>query len=424
MDKEKKLALKRKLNMKLYPIYRMISMNVLFYDAVKVLFLTQVKGISNANVVFLETIYAFFKMFLQIPMTPIVTKLGKRKSIILGNILLATELIITLLSTSYMHLILAQLISSLAWSFKSIAECPLLSASIPEAKSKNKIFSKIDSKGHSKFCYISAIATLMSGFLYEINPYLPISLALAFVGVSIIISFNFMEIEEKEKIENKTIKESIIEVKEDFKFIFKSPRLKSLLLMQGFMWGIICLFGTYQNTLLKDINVPAKYIGIILAALDIIQGISSTKADKFNTKYKNKSLTYLSLRMTIGIGIAGGVVVLGLSRIPQLAIIIFTYVIRLHDKGVFQIIKKNYMSNFMTPDILTKIYSANSVICSVFRMSISFIGSMLLNIVTIEYAMVIVGIIFSIVTLIFSKYMKTRIGLKLEEYTEKDIVKV
>lgn len=424
MEQEKKIALKRKLNMKLYPIYRMLAMNVLFYDAVRVLFLTQIKGISNANVVLLETIYAFLKMIVQIPMTPLVSKLGKRKSVILGNILLATELIILIISTNYIHLILAQLISSLAWSCKSIAEPPLLSASIPETKAKNKIFSKIDSKGQSKFCYISAITTLMSGFLYEINPYLPIALGLTFVVIGIIISMNFIEMEDKEKVENKTMKESVIEVKNDFKFILKSPRLKSLLLMLGFMWGMICLFGTYQTTLLKDINVPAKYIGIILAALEIIQGISSTKAHKFNEKYKNKSLTYISLRMTIGIAIAGGVVVIGISRIPQLAIIIFTYVLRMHDRGIFQIIKKGYMGNFMTPDILTKIYSASSVICSMFRMGISFIGSALLNIVTIEYAMVIIGSTLSVVTLMFAKYMKTRIGLNPEEYTKEDVVRV
>lgn len=422
MEQEKKLALKRKLNMKLYPIYRMLAMNVLFYDAVRVLFLTQIKGISNANVVLLETIYAFLKMIVQIPMTPLVSKLGKRKSVILGNVLLATELIILIISNNYIHLILAQLVSSLAWSCKSVAECPLLSASIPETKAKNKIFSKIDSKGQSKFCYISAITTLMSGFLYEINPYLPISLGLTFVVIGIIISMNFIEMEDKEKVENKTMKESVIEVKNDFKFILKSPRLKSLLLMLGFMWGMICLFGTYQTTLLKDINVPAKYIGIILAALEIIQGMASTKAHKFNEKYKNKSLTYISLRMTIGIAIAGGVVVIGISRIPQLAIIIFTYILRMHDRGIFQIIKKGYMGNFMTPDILTKIYSASSVICSMFRMGISFIGSALLNIVTIEYAMVIMGITLSIVTLMFAKYMKTRIGLKPEEYTKEDVV--
>lgn len=184
---------------------------------------------------------------------------------------------------------------------------------------------------------------------------------------------------------------------------------------------MICLFGTYQTTLLKDINVPAKYIGIILAVLEIIQGKSSTKADSFNEKHKNKTLTYMGIRMSIGIAIAGGVVVIGLSRIPQLAIIIFTYVIRMFDRGVFQILKKKYLGNFMTPDILIKVYSANSMCCSMFRMLVGGIGSFLLTFMTIEYAMVTSGILFTIVILILSLCIKPRIGLKPEEYSEKDV---
>lgn len=419
MEEEKKISNRRKLNMKLYPVYRTLATDVLFFNAIKVLFLTQVKGFSNANVVFMESIYAFFKMTLQIPMTVIVSKLGTRKSVILGNIFWILEMVLILFSKNYFMIILSQLASAIGWSCKSIAEAPMLNKSIPEGHLKGKIFSKIDSKGYSRYCYISAITTVIAGFLYEINPYIPVIFTIVFMVFALIISFNFIDIKE-EKV--KTVKESINEVKDGFIFILKSPRLKSLLLMLGFMWGMICLFGTYQTTLLKDINVSATFIGIILAILDIVQGKSAVKANKFNEKHNNRSLTYISVRMALGIAIAGGVVVIGMYRIPMLAVIIFTYILRYYDKGVFQILKKRYMGNFMTPEILTKIYAGNSIIASIFRMLAGAIGSYLLTIMTIQYAMVVVGISFSVITLLFAIYMKTRIGLKPEEYTKKDVV--
>lgn len=307
MEEEKRISKRRKLNMKLYPAYKMLATDVLFFNAIKVLFLTGIKGLSNANVVFMETIYAFFKMFLQIPMTVVVSKLGIRKSVILGDIFWTLEVVLIMLSQNYFMIIVAQLLSAIGWSCKSIAESPLLNKSIPEGQSKGKIFSNIDSKGYSRHCYISAITTVMSGFLYEINPYIPVILTIVFMIFALIISFNFTDVKEEKA---KTVKESINDVKDGFVFIFKSPRLKSLLLMLGFMWGFICLFGTYGTTLLKDINVSAKYIGIILATLDIVQGISSTKARNFNKRHSSKSLTYIALRMTIGVAIAGGVVVM------------------------------------------------------------------------------------------------------------------
>lgn len=418
MEEEKKIAQRKKINMKLYPIYRMLAADVLFFNAIKVLFLTQVKGISNAEVVLSETIYAFFKLVLQIPIAVLVSKLGTRKSVILGNIFWILEIVLMMISTNFSIILLAQLMSAIGWSFKSISEAPLLTKSIPESHIKGKIFSKLDSKGYSRYCFIAAITTVMAGFMYEINPYIPVVLAIIFMAFALIISLNFSEIKKEE---SKTVTESINDVKEGVIFTLKSPRLKSLLLMLGFVWGMMCLFGTYQTTLLKDINVPAKYIGIILAGLDIIQGISSTKANEFNEKYKNKSLTYMALRMTIGIAIAGGVVIVGVSRIPQLAIIIFTYILRMSDKGVFKIISRRYMGNFMTPEILSKVYSVYSVLASIFRMSIGAIGSYLLTVMTVDRAMVTVGVLFAIVTLIFSKYMKTRIGLKPEKYTKKDV---
>lgn len=418
---EKILARKRKLNMKLYPVYRMLAADVLFFNAIKVLFLTQVKGFSNANVVFMESIYAFFKMFLQIPMAVLVSKLGIRKSVIIGNIFWTLEIVLILFSKNYFMIILSQLSSAIGFSFKSIAEAPLLNKSIPEAKTKGKIFTKIESKGYSKYCYISAISTLLSGFLYEINPYIPVVCTIIFMVLAFIFSLNFTDVKQEE---SKTVKESIKDVKEGMTFILKSSRLKSLLIMLGFMWGTICLFGNYQTTLLKDINVPAKYIGIILALLDIVQGLSSTKADNFNEKHKNKTLTYLSIQMTLGIIIAGGVVAIGIPRIPALAIIIFTYIIRMADRGIFNIVKKRYMGNFMTPEMLTKVYTVNSITASAFRMIVCAIGSFVLTFMQIQYAMIVIGVLFTFITILLSLCIKSRIGLKPEEYTEKDVVKI
>lgn len=96
MEEEIKVAKRRKLNMKLYPVYRMFAADVLFFGAVKVLFLTQVKGFSNANVVLMESIYALFKMTLQIPMSVVVSKLGTRKSVIIGTIFCTLELVFIL----------------------------------------------------------------------------------------------------------------------------------------------------------------------------------------------------------------------------------------------------------------------------------------------------------------------------------------
>lgn len=51
---EKKLAKIRKSNMKLYPIYKMIGLDWIFYYGVRVLFLSGVKNIEPADLYYLQ----------------------------------------------------------------------------------------------------------------------------------------------------------------------------------------------------------------------------------------------------------------------------------------------------------------------------------------------------------------------------------
>ena len=230
----------------------------------------------------------------------------------------------------------------------------------------------------------------------------------------------YEEIDNKNN-KTKTIKQNLNEIKIGFKFIFKSKRLKALLTMIGFLWGIIALLSTYEVTLLENINISATYIGVILFFTQIIRGYASKKTNKFNEKFKNKSLTIIALSMTICMIVAG---IISLAKIPfllQISIIIFSYIIRTSVRGIYMVVKKRYMNNFSDNKILTKIYSANSIIENIFRMIICLIGSITLNYMNIKYAMIFIGIIFTFITIIISSYSKTRLGLKPEEYKKEDI---
>ncbi len=72
-----------KRNMKLFPFYRALSFDYLFFYTINFIFLTQVKNISPSAVVLEDSFYAIFVIILQIPATIIVDILGKKKSILL-----------------------------------------------------------------------------------------------------------------------------------------------------------------------------------------------------------------------------------------------------------------------------------------------------------------------------------------------------
>lgn len=415
---------KRKQNMKIYSMYRAISMDLIFFYAIDFLFLTQVKNISASDVVLKTSFYALFMVILQIPANILIDKMGTRRCTILANIFNTIYLLMIIFAIDLKTLIIAEFFSALCFSIKDISDTTLLNMSIPETDKKGEIFSKIEGRGNKNYYYINAITSVLSGFLYTVNPYIPVIGATIIAAIATVLSAGFQEIENPNQIAEKkniSIDKYIIDLKNSFKFIIKSNRLRSLLIYSGIMWGTFCLANTYRTSLLEEIEIPATWIAIIAAIIDIASGIGSKKQLKIHKMFKNKSLSVLAFTTAIMILLSG---IIGNSNLlPNSIMILVTifYIILNANKGIFGVLMTRYLSNFTNSNILPKIYSVNSISRNFFRMIIGFLGSYILSITNTANSLILTGIIFTIVVLSLISYMKTRTGLKPEEYQKDDI---
>lgn len=102
-------------------------------------------------------------------------------------------------------------------------------------------------------------------------------------------------------------------------------------------------------------------------------------------------------------------------------IITIVFIIRAYGKGIYQVIKKRYMNNFADNKIIPKIYSVNGIMTNLGRMIIGLVASTILNITTLPNALLVMGIICTIVVAFLAIYSKSRLGLKPEEYPKEDI---
>lgn len=190
---EKDKAQIRKRNMRLFPISKSLGWDYLFFYTTNFLFLTQVKNISAASVVLIDSFYALFGILMQIPSAFIVEYLGRKKSIVFANVLNCIYMIVVMTSVNLFNLIIAEMLSSLAFGIKESAEPALLNESIPKSKHKSNIFSRINEKGIANWYILNAITTILAGFFYDINPYIPISLSLIVTILVAIVSTGFVE---------------------------------------------------------------------------------------------------------------------------------------------------------------------------------------------------------------------------------------
>ena len=413
----------RKHNLRLYPKYLMLGYDLLFFYGIRVMFLLDVKGITESQILLAATVYALSMIVMQVPATLLASKIGYKNTAIAGNIFNIIWAILIITFNGFAGLALSQFVSAIAFALKYVSEPNLLSTSIPQAPTyqRNEIFSRLDKKGFSRYCIFSAVSTIIAGFLYDINPYIPIFLCLICVIAATAISFNFYDIQEEESKES--FKDYIKDLKKGYKFITKSKRLRALLVMTGAVWGIIVLLDSYQLTLLQDIGATSVQVGFIFAMFELTRGLFSNTALDFNKKFKNRSLTNILLIFAIGFILAGIIAMTQLPFYTKLVIIVVILLIMGAANAIDQILAKKYVNNFASTKILPAIYSSKSICDNIFRTIITLLGSAIVGIYNIDIAMIVMGIFILILTLVLTVYSKDKLGLKPEEYTQKDIYK-
>lgn len=408
-------------NIKLFPIYKLFAYDLLFYYAIQMLFLHNVKGISISNIVLLNSLYSAFQMLFQIPASLVVDKIGYKKCIMTGNIFCTTAIITYILSNSFGTVMLGDFQLALGFALKSVSESPFLFTAMKKEKMQNDS-AKVEAKGSSLYFYAEAFASILSGYLYVINPYVPVVLCALAMLTSTVLSTKFNDITLSTNQKAKTNSEDYFsDMKNGFKFIFKSQRLKSLLLFSCAFAGIMAVASNFSKAFMTDIGISSVTFGIITSALSIISAIGSSYQDKFESKRKKKTLSYISIIYTVAFIFVGIPHLIGFNTEILLPVGFIVFALQYFFKGSYRVIMKKYLNNFTTSSIRPKIMSVYYLSEMFGTATLLFLASKMLDLVDIGVAYVVFGVLFIMIILLILEYMRTRLGLKPEQYNEKDI---
>lgn len=420
---------KRNHNIKLYPIYKTFAWDLLFYYAISFLFLTEVKGFSSADVVLLDvSLYTLFKCLSQLPATIITDKLGKRSSLIVGNAFVCFSMFLILICPNIYLFALAEFFMASGYVIKSIAEPNILYDALPNSKEGGKQFSKLDGRGSSFYYYLNAVSSLVTGFLYIVNPYLPVFVCFIILVFVTFLSTRFYSLHPREDSKKQSIPKASTRIKEYwsqlryiFRHIIKSKRLRSLIIFYALFQSLISVTTTLDRSLLNDLKVSPAYFGIIYAALSILSGVSSNLQNLFHNRFRNRVLTAFSVFFIGSCLISGLLVIMGVPFEVSIVLILLSFAVRAIIKGPFYTLYKKYLNSFSTSTVRTKIYSATYLFENICGSLIAFLVSRLLETISTATVFVILGGIYAIAFIFLLDYMKTRVGLKPEEYRKEDI---
>ena len=405
-------------NIKLFPIYKMISWDLLFFYAIIFLYLVQVKQLSAPQVILAEALYNVAIMLFIIPSGKIVDKIGKKNSVIIANISTSISIVIILLMNQIYHLIIAYSVMAFGYSIKVIAENRILYDSIPSGSKRGKIFSLIDGKASSYYYYIDAITSIATGFLFTVNPHIPIVLCLIMCIISTILACRFQHtnaINKSQKEHNEKIS-----LKEAFKHVKDSKRLLYLILFYASFSGLLYNLSSLRSSLFKDLNLKARYFGIIYAILQIISGTTARYQNKVHNKFKNQTLAVLGIPLTISCILIG---LLGNLKTDNFIffVIMVLFIIQNVLKVPYRTLIVRYMNNFTNKSIRTKLATIESLAYYAITVIFSLTSSYLLERTSTANTFVVIGVISTFLIGILLYFMKGRVGLKPEEYPDEDL---
>lgn len=415
----------RKNNMKIFPLYKAFAWDLLFYYAIIFLFLTQVKGFSASDVFLIDAFYAIFRVVFQMLCVKIVDTFGKQKSLLLGNLFVTFSLLILIISNGFFWQIILNIIQAMGFNLKSLCEPTMLSDSIPQYSNSQKIYAKIDGKGNSLYYVFDAISAFVTGFLYVINPYIPIIFCLVFSLISTFISLAFNEPisnVKPTKPKYNSFKSYYNDMFITLRKILKSKRLKSLLLFSLLFTSLLSLFPTLRSSILIDIQLPEQYFGIVLALMQIFSSISARCQHWFHSIFKNRLLTWFSLSMTSALILTGILVVCNINFAISLTACIITILLFGIIKGPYYTLIQKYFNSFSNSKVNTKIFALKSLLDNLFRVIISYFAAFILSITNTAYVFIILGTIFLLIFIYLLNYMKKHVGLKPSQYPKEDLV--
>jgi len=385
-------------NVKIYYYYSTFA-ELLILGPILVLYLTA-KGLSFAEIMALQSISAIGTFIFEVPTGAVADRIGRKHSIFLGAIIWAVSLTMYILGKSYIIFILAELTFSLGAAFKSGADSALIFDSL-KAEGREKEYQGIEGKARAFALYAQAIGSVVAGFVYEINIFLPMIISVIFMIVTAFITLSFKEPPMEEE-GSKASETYFKQIYESGKHVLTHEKLKAIILYT-MMFSIFYRAGFwYYQPYMETVKIPVRYFGIIFFIFNITAAFFSKRSSYIMEKTKPRTLTFMAFLMIASFALMGVVKV----WIGVLAILLQQVA-----RGINRPVFTKYMNKHIPSDKRATILSFQSLCCNIaIAVTFPFLG-ILKDHTNIFTNNLILAVSMTILTLITIKYMNNRLGL-------------
>lgn len=297
----------KKYNLKsnsLYTIYRAFSLDLLFFMTYYSIFFMDEKNFSQSDLSSIILVSSLFYIVLEPLLVKVIQKLGNTKSMRAGGLLWIVGLTMMAFGPNKITVFAGDIIYQIAFLLKAVE--PIILRNNLKLENREEDFSKTEGTAYSLYSILTAVIMLITGFMYDYNPYSIVYACYVFLIFDIVLSFIIKDEQEYNAQTQKQVKNLNEKTK---KSVFTGFVL--LICLSSFLYsGVIGnVFGSF-SVLIKETNIIKNNSGItfIIFFGRISRIIAAGLYSTLYKKLKNKILVifpvllfvFLSLVFIVG----------------------------------------------------------------------------------------------------------------------------
>ena len=252
------------------------------------------KGLDFTQIMTLQAIFSVSIFIFEVPTGAFGDLVGRKTSLFLAGLFMMGGSITYMLGKVFPIFILGEVLFAIGLSLKSGSDTAIVHDTLKELGKLDQ-FTKILGRGESYFLASQIVASIISGWIYAINPELPLLLSAIIMLLSAFSALFMVEIKTYEHEEKPSY---FNQIKESGVYLKNNRRIIPIVVYSVFFFVFYKIGFWYYQPYLKSIDIDIKYFGIIVEIFNIVATIFARYSDLFIKRTKGKSMILLSILLT------------------------------------------------------------------------------------------------------------------------------
>ncbi|MFQ6752658.1 MAG: MFS transporter [Clostridia bacterium] len=311
MNNEERMQKFMNRNVNFFPLFCALTWDVIFVWTISTMFFSTQKGLSNSEIIALDSILMLAGCLMCIPLNRLFQNV---KPVICSRVGLtgyAIYLILCIFGTQYFTFAVGTIFLAFGYCICGVKVNAILNQSLDTLK-RGKDYEKVYGKGLSIYQMIEAFGAVMVTYIYSYNAYLAYWISFGIVIFSILYSFVFVDpikFQERNVELSTQLKKRKPRKPDGYKKLLMSGFLLSLLFFIFMMRGALSITGSafkiYLQELVDSNTIQITLFGLLYAIYKLAISISSKYQFKFNLKFGVRSLIIFVAMSIISFVISG-----------------------------------------------------------------------------------------------------------------------